>query len=705
MAKVRPTYVVMTNFRSFAGKPVRIDLPATGLVSIEGPSGSGKSNIVKALAFALGYEPTAATRLRTWLNDEPWGVQVGLDIDGKTGSRLLGSKTLLRVEGDPDVTTATAASEKMQALLGGLEPDTLRAMTYRQQQRPGAFLSQPDSKKRAFLVKVVPALGKFDVEYDASCKTTAGIERQRSEIAAMRDAYAGALGEHPGEPEDTTSLEADLEAVSTKLATIQSRMTTLARLLENQLEDEALASTLATADLEKKAVQLEAELKALPPVPLPSDHQALTEARLALVRCRTSLRDEGAANDFLRGRVNEERADLYGRIELCKEDGRKADAAEHELEGMVHDLAHLSGNKCPRCGQQWQAAKEEADQLEKVFIPGMKLAIERYRKLAANVSALEKELETKVHVTSPKLLNLVELEAELVTKVAVEEGQRASATKILEAERNAKVSSMKNAIAQLRAEERSMGDAAKQNPANPSRVMATDLEVLRGAFQEKEREQTGLKVELAVTKETNRALVTRQQEWQSRQGMLTAAERKLTEIENKLAAEKDYGDLIKSFVGAAFEGVLDEVAQEANEALIRVENTQAVSIKFDTEKTNNEGEVASKIIPVVSIRGHEATPADLSGGMGTMVDLAVDLLGMGEVAARRTGFDPGWLILDESFDGMGTNDREGCMSILRQYADKKLIMVVTHSAEFKEMFSKRIRVGITSNGSSFLEED
>ena len=186
--------------------------------------------------------------------------------------------------------------------------------------------------------------------------------------------------------------------------------------------------------------------------------------------------------------------------------------------------------------------------------------------------------------------------------------------------------------------------------------------------------------------------------------MVDGAERNLTEAQKAWSAEKDYAEMIRGFITSAFSEILDELAVEANEVLAGVENTQDITIRFDLDKISADGDLAARIIPVVSIRGHEIAPGDLSGGQATMLDLAVDLLAIGKVAARRTGFEPGWLILDEAFDGLGSADKEGCLSILAQHAQAKLIFVVTHNIEFKEVFARRIRVSMGADGASVIEE-
>jgi ABC-type molybdenum transport system ATPase subunit/photorepair protein PhrA len=73
----------------------------------------------------------------------------------------------------------------------------------------------------------------------------------------------------------------------------------------------------------------------------------------------------------------------------------------------------------------------------------------------------------------------------------------------------------------------------------------------------------------------------------------------------------------------------------------------------------------------------------------TGVELAIDLA-MGKVISRRTGTHPGWLILDEAFNGLGVLEKEACLEILSVHAQDRLVIVVDHDSVFKEMFTKTI---------------
>jgi len=127
-----------------------------------------------------------------------------------------------------------------------------------------------------------------------------------------------------------------------------------------------------------------------------------------------------------------------------------------------------------------------------------------------------------------------------------------------------------------------------------------------------------------------------------------------------------------------------------------------VTVGFRSESATAKGTVKRAIQPFVTISGVERNPKTaLSGGMTTAVELAVDLA-VRKVISARTGVSPGWLVLDECFEGLGIAEKEAAMGLLKLAAQDTLILVVDHMTEFKEMFDKRFTV-TSLNGRSVVE--
>jgi vacuolar-type H+-ATPase subunit D/Vma8 len=153
-----------------------------------------------------------------------------------------------------------------------------------------------------------------------------------------------------------------------------------------------------------------------------------------------------------------------------------------------------------------------------------------------------------------------------------------------------------------------------------------------------------------------------------------------------IAKERDFAALVgrDGFLGAIFDEVLAEVAEETNDILAKVPNVAHVTLAFKSETITGKGTVQRGIKPVVTVGGHEASlKAGCSGGMLGAVYLATDLAVI-DVVSRRLGVSPGWLFLDESFEGLGAVEKEAYLEVLSLYAEKKLVLIIDHGTETKE---------------------
>jgi len=161
--------------------------------------------------------------------------------------------------------------------------------------------------------------------------------------------------------------------------------------------------------------------------------------------------------------------------------------------------------------------------------------------------------------------------------------------------------------------------------------------------------------------------------------------------------EKDFVSLMgrEGFLGLIFEEILQEIAAEANSRLGFLANVNRTSLGFSTETDKGKKQIQTW----VDIRGHRSKfEVGLSGGMKTSVQQVVDMAVM-TVIGRRTGVTPGWLCLDEVFDGQGRVTKEAALEVLQESAKERLILVIEHDKQLQEVFQKRIEV-LFNNGVS-----
>jgi DNA repair exonuclease SbcCD ATPase subunit len=145
-------------------------------------------------------------------------------------------------------------------------------------------------------------------------------------------------------------------------------------------------------------------------------------------------------------------------------------------------------------------------------------------------------------------------------------------------------------------------------------------------------------------------------------------------------------------LGVIFDDVLAEITTATNNVLERVANVSHLTFQFDSTKETKTGNITQRIIPVIYSHGRKVSfNAGISGGMQTSVELAVDLA-VAEVVGRRRGTYPGFLILDEPFEGLGGTSKEAALEMLRVYASDRLLLVVDHSSEIGASFSQVIEI-------------
>jgi len=170
----------------------------------------------------------------------------------------------------------------------------------------------------------------------------------------------------------------------------------------------------------------------------------------------------------------------------------------------------------------------------------------------------------------------------------------------------------------------------------------------------------------------------------------------------ELNEHRDYLGLVKGFLAAIFDEVLAEVAQETNAILAGVPNVQHVTVAFETEVETLSGTVKQAITPVVSVNGSKVPlRSGLSGGQAVSVELAVDVA-LGSIVSRRTGVVPGFLVLDESLDGLDLVSKEGALDVLGKAVQDRLILVVDHAIEVKERFSQVLQVEFAGGRSTVV---
>ncbi|MCS7286578.1 MAG: SMC family ATPase [Anaerolineae bacterium] len=147
------------------------------------------------------------------------------------------------------------------------------------------------------------------------------------------------------------------------------------------------------------------------------------------------------------------------------------------------------------------------------------------------------------------------------------------------------------------------------------------------------------------------------------------------------------------------ENVLSEIEEEADR-LVSLMTGGRMDIRFETQKFTLGGKVKETLDIKIADEKGTRDYGLYSGGEKFRVDLAIRVA-LARVLARRSGAPLSVLFVDEGF---GTQDSEGLERVVEAINsiqdDFKLILVITHLEELKELFPVRIEVSKGASGST-----
>lgn len=604
MAKITLSRLTLKNFRSFEDEHELV-FDGTGLYLVRGfnhdsrgESGSGKSTIFLAIAYVLDYSPYSATELRTWLNDEPFYVELELATDKGPAVIHRGDKLWLKYEGKK-ITSAKAVSEKLDEICG-MNKKLREAITYRKQRTFGLFLSKTDSQKKEFLVELLRLHWLEDAIEEAVKKvsiTTKAVEAHVPMVELRKQIVDEAKARVPDEG----------AAIDT-----------------SSLEEEIKYDVIALKSLSDHRAVIKNELDTYKNTPFEYDTSLIDRQCNLLSSCRTRVARMGQPEMLIQ-------------------------RAQREIFRLHAEVHKLFDDKCPRCDRQWDKAQDEMErnhqeiQRQEVKLKEAEDANEKLKVMKEMESVMTKQLDElqemmraaeRAHLQQITLLSMKKSDS-LMHK----EGEL-------------------NTFAYELSMKKMKLDSIRQQAETSAKMRKQALDGVAAA-------ESNL-IQIAL-----------------RHNELVAAQK----------LEMDYLGMMRGFLGQIFGEILQEISQETNRIIANLPNAAKVTLQFETDRETQDGKIRNEITPVAYFGGRSwPLESGASGGMFTSIELAVDLA-VGNVIARRTGVELGWMILDEAFaNGSDKVTKEGCLEILKQYSADKLIIVVEHASEFKEMFSRVIEV-------------
>lgn len=689
-------------FRTFADR-FQVDFPEIGTVLIEGKnahtggsSGAGKSNLFLAIAYALGYCPYPATVLESWHTKAPMWVEVILDThDGEVVLRR-GSKLTMTVGGEAVVGGAKGVAERLNQILG-LDVEMLAALTYRGQRKPGLFLRKTDGGKKEFLTTIL-GLDLFEAESDRASKLAAELKVQAEGKRSTANTVKGLLDQEAARLKGDNEIQALRDTLETHTQAIKKAEAMAsehgAQIAQLQ-RDRDTASQAAYAQEMTRTTLLEAQIRELGgqkfSVPEPSEEQVQAQTLLKECESRlTRLKQDDVARELDIRRRREALDNERARLMSCH---TLIPVIQEKIGKLEAENSRLDAGTCPTCKQVWDKhAEQKAANLAQIQEYRSKLVqLEADKAKTQELAAQRDAIEP--FAPNPMIDKMTTAQRQLSVKVATLDQQRKAQANEKTAEVAAKILNLQNEINQIRVE-------ALQKSQAVTKEYQQSIDSLR---QQATNISDAISASRAIVAAATQDIAANDIHIASHRDLTASYEKASSEAvtaEQRMAAETAFAKAVgrEGFLGLIFDQILDEIADEATKILGSVANTQNVSISFRSENATQKNVMKREIKPILQIGDQEAVVflsegipdcAGASGGMMATIELAVDLA-VGKVVSQRAGFDPGWLILDESFNGLDTPSMEACMSILQEYGRDRLVLVIDHASEFKALFNQSI---------------
>lgn len=693
--------LTLSGFRSFVDDDQTIEFPESGLTLLRGlnkdtggSSGSGKSSVLMAIAFALGYAPYPATALLTRGGKNSLNVDLRLQTDqGEVRIRRSTTPATLWVNGE-QVRGGAKAVETRLAQIFGVDPEILALLTYRGQRKPGLFLSKTDAEKKELLTRLIPRL----IHYEQAIETgqtkikelevqELGLRGQLDQQRAMLEPYLGAR--------DPAEIQRELDVARRDLAQDETTRNRAKSAVENLTEQRKVEAEQAFKTFAGPLSEAERELAGLPAPalsPVDPEVQHLVEQEMATMQALAAA--ENAARE--RFRIYRARqAHLQEKVLACRQVAAQRTMLETEQERLEKHLAALNEQTCPTCLRPWDHSDFEIGDWG-IKLKEVTAAIKQCQDATEQESRVQAEIEgLPIFEPDPAIAKLREERARFSVQLASRKEQQEERVKLLQARHLQEKAQLEAQVMRLRLAQEQARTEVWSRPF-PELTKAKEI-----------HEQASTRINrhaaiVAMLMADLRDAATNQTRKEKIQQQVIDIEREHTRVLADLADERDLLTVIKDFLGSIFDEVLEAISAETNKILAAVANTRHCTLHFRSESVTQKGTVRKNIVPVVTVDGIEAPlEAGTSGGMLSAIELAVDLA-VGKVVTEREGVSPGWLILDESFTGLGPVEMESCLEILRDYAQDRLVLVVDHASEFKSMFPSTITVEYEAGRSQFV---
>jgi DNA repair exonuclease SbcCD ATPase subunit len=174
--------------------------------------------------------------------------------------------------------------------------------------------------------------------------------------------------------------------------------------------------------------------------------------------------------------------------------------------------------------------------------------------------------------------------------------------------------------------------------------------------------------------------------------MLKDLELQLSALDQDLIVVEMQQQLLsrQGFLSVIFDEVLSSITSEANDMIAKMPNVAHCAISLNSTSQTKAGNTKKSIVKRVLVSGDDLPFKALSGGQQASIELCVDLA-VSKVIKNRIGTKFGWITLDEAMDGLGVEEKQAAVEIIKENSTG-LVLMIDHATEVKEMFDRVIEV-------------
>lgn len=301
--QLRLVRLEIEGFRSFVKRQV-IHFPEKGAVLITGKwlgsetaSGTGKSTIMMAIAFVLGYCDKPLTRLRSWYSKKFY-VSLVLTDGSNTYHVIRDPKLHFRINDQEEITAG--AEERLTEILM-TTPALAKLLTYRVQRSTGSFLNSTDSQNKENLSSVLD-LAALEAAGDQAIKTTSDLTFRKTSLEGKLSGLKNSLISAVITDEEINIAQTAYNEASARMAQISTNDAQakevgakLPKLLEyiNKIDSAKRTKVIAETEnkqLKTRAYDLKERIEKIQQAKCPTCNQTWNEFQTSLEAAQNELK-------------------------------------------------------------------------------------------------------------------------------------------------------------------------------------------------------------------------------------------------------------------------------------------------------------------------------------------------------------------------------------------------------------------------------